>query len=51
MAKDEWWSVEDPAVFGPVAVEVEVSENARHHGDYLYAKWESEEYLSPVRWL
>jgi hypothetical protein len=47
MASDEWWSVEDPAVFGPVAVEVEVGENSRHHGDYLYAKWESEEYLSP----
>jgi hypothetical protein len=47
MASDEWWTVDDPAVFGPVAVEVKVGEIPRHQGDYLYAKWESEQYLNP----
>jgi hypothetical protein len=42
MASDEWWTVDDPAVFGPVAVEVKVGEIPRHQGDYLYARWESE---------
>jgi hypothetical protein len=44
MASDEWWTVDDPAVFGPVAVEVKVGEIPRHQGDYLYARWESEQY-------
>lgn len=47
MASDEWWTADDPAVFGPVAVEVKVGEIPRHQGDYLYAKWESEQYLNP----
>ena len=47
MASDEWWTVDDPAVFGPVAVEVKVGEIPRHQGDYLYARWESEQYLKP----
>ena len=47
MASDEWWTVDDPAVFGPVAVEVKVGGIPRHQGDYLYAKWESEQYLKP----
>jgi hypothetical protein len=42
MASDEWWTVDDPAVFGPVTVEVKVGEIPRHQGDYLYARWESE---------
>ena len=47
MASDKWWIVEDPAVFGPVAVEVMVGEIPRHQGDYLYARWETDEYLKP----
>ena len=47
MANDEWWTADDPAVFGPVAVEVKAGEISRHQGDYLYAKWESEQYLNP----
>jgi hypothetical protein len=48
MASDKWWTVDDdPAVFGPVAVEVKVGEAPRHQGDYLFAKWESEGYLKP----
>ena len=47
MARDEWWTDDDPAVFGPVAVEVKVGEIPRHLGDYLYARWESEHYLKP----
>jgi hypothetical protein len=45
MAGDEWWTVDDPAVFGPVAVEVKVGEIPLHEGDYLYARWESDQYL------
>jgi hypothetical protein len=47
MASDDWWTVDDPAVFGPVAVEVKVGEIPRHKGDYLYARWESEPHLNP----
>jgi hypothetical protein len=47
MASDEWSTVDDPAVFGPVAVEVKLGEIPRHQGDYLYARWESEQYLKP----
>ena len=47
MASDEWWTADDPAVFGPVVVEVEAGEIPRYQGDYLYAKWESEESLTP----
>jgi hypothetical protein len=47
MASDEWWTADDPAMFGPVAVEVKAGEIPRHQGDYLYAKWESEQYLNP----
>jgi hypothetical protein len=45
MGRDEWWIVDDPAIFGPVAVEVKVGEIPLHEGDYLYARWESDEYL------
>lgn len=47
MGSDEWWTADDPAVFGPVVIEVEVGERPRYQGRYLYAKWESEEYLTP----
>jgi hypothetical protein len=47
MASDEWWTADDPAVFGPVAVEVKVGEIPRHQGDYVYARWESEQHLEP----
>jgi hypothetical protein len=47
MASDEWWTFDDPAVFGPVAVEVKVDEIPRHQGDYLYARWETDQYLKP----
>jgi hypothetical protein len=46
MASGEWWTIDDPAVFGPVAVEVRVGEIPRHQGDYLYARWEGEHYLN-----
>lgn len=45
MASDEWWTVDDPAVFGPVAVWVKFGEIPRHLGDYLYARWESEQHV------
>jgi hypothetical protein len=45
MAKDKWWTIDDSAVFGPVAVYV--GEAARHQGDYPYARWESEGHLGP----
>lgn len=44
MASDKWWTVDDPAAFGPVAVEVKVGE-PRDQGDYLYARWEDEQHL------
>jgi hypothetical protein len=48
MTSDAWWTdADDPAVFGPVTVEVRVGEIPRHQGDYRYAKWESEDHLKP----
>lgn len=47
MAGGEWWTIDDPAVFGPVAVEIARGEVPRHLGDYLYARWETDEYLKP----
>jgi hypothetical protein len=46
MARDKWWTVDDSTVFGPVAVYV--GEAARHQGDYLYARWETEDHLGPA---
>ena len=48
MASDEWWTVrDDPAVFGPVAVELMIGETRRHGGDYRFARWETDEHLKP----
>jgi hypothetical protein len=47
MASNEWWTDDDPAVFGPVVVEVKVGEIPRAQGTYRYAKWESEQHLKP----
>jgi hypothetical protein len=48
MAIGEWWTVrDDPAVFGPVAVELKIGETPRRQGDCELARWESDEYLKP----
>lgn len=45
MASDEWWTVgDDPAVFGPVVVELRSGEISRYQGDYSFARWESDAY-------
>lgn len=48
MASDEWWTVrDDPAVFGPLAVELKTGVTLQHEGDYQYARWETDDYLKP----
>jgi hypothetical protein len=47
MVSNEWWTDDDPAVFGPVVVEVRVGEIPRAKGTYRYAKWETEQHLKP----